>query len=102
MKVNEPKPTTATAGEPAVGAAERNNASNVSSIVTDRVTTEEADHLKESVSSTRRMAAGERALRLQALAQEVRSGTYRPNVSQLAAEILAQVELDMRLAERLG
>src|SRR5688572_8805066 len=102
MKVNELQPATAIAGESAVGAVERSNAASVSSIVPDRVTTDEADHLKESVSNTRRMAAGERALRLQALAQEVRSGTYRPNVSELAAEILAQIELDMQLAERLG
>lgn len=102
MKVNEPQQTTATAGEAAVGATERSNAAGTSTIAPDRVTTDEANHLKDSVTTTKHMAAGERALRLQALAQEVRSGNYRPNVSQLAAEILAQAELDMRLAERLG
>jgi hypothetical protein len=67
----------------------------------DRVTTEEASRLASSISNSINLAAGERALRLQSLTQEVRSGAYRPNVSQLADEILAQADLDARLARRL-
>lgn len=104
MKVNEPKqPTlvqpgpaaTATARPPTALAVQAPNSA-------DRVTTDEADRLNQAVSDGRRMAAAERALRLQSLAQQVRSGTYRPNVSQLAAEILEQADLDARLARHLG
>lgn len=99
MKVNDTKQTAAvsaaTESPPPVPAAAS------SAPTADRVTTDEADHLKESVTSSRRMAAGERALRLQSLAQQVRSGAYRPNVSRLAAEILDQAELDARLARTL-
>jgi anti-sigma28 factor (negative regulator of flagellin synthesis) len=48
------------------------------------------------------MAAGERASRLEALTQEVRSGNYAPDASRLAEEILARADLDARLAKTLG
>ena len=67
----------------------------------ERVSTDEAAHLNNVVASATKMAASERALRLQALTQQVRSGTYHPNVSQLADQILAQAELDARLAQNL-
>ena len=63
--------------------------------------TDEASHLRNTVVSATKMAASERALRLQSLTQQVRSGNYRPNVSQLADQILAQAELDARLATSL-
>ena len=44
------------------------------------------------------LAATERAVRLHSLAQEVRAGAHHPNPSQLAERILAEAELEARLA----
>ncbi|MES1207362.1 MAG: flagellar biosynthesis anti-sigma factor FlgM [Pseudomonadota bacterium] len=68
----------------------------------DKVTTEEAKHLDVAVSDGIAMATTERAVRLHALAQAVRSGAYRPSASQLADKILDQAELEARLARALG
>jgi anti-sigma28 factor (negative regulator of flagellin synthesis) len=54
--------------------------------------------VKTSVEAGVAMAAGERSERLHVLTQAVRSGTYRPNASQLAEQILAEAELDAKLA----
>ncbi len=67
-----------------------------------RVTTDDAISFKASVANGMTMAAGERSLRIQTLTQAVRSGGYRPSVSQLADQILAQAELDARLAAALA
>ena len=55
--------------------------------------------VRASVETGVTMAAGERSERLHVLAQAVRSGTYRPSASQLAAQILAEAELDAKLAK---
>lgn len=65
----------------------------------DRVSMDQLGHLKTSVEAGVTMAAGERSERLHALVQAVRSGTYRPSASQLAAQILAEAELDAKLAK---
>ena len=65
----------------------------------DRVSLDQLGQLKTSVGAGVNMAVSERSERLQFLAQAVRSGTYRPNASQLAAQILAEAELDAKLAK---
>jgi len=67
----------------------------------DRVTTQDTSDLKSAVDGGISMAAAERGSRLQALAQKVRAGSYRPSVSALADQILAEAELDTHLAKSL-
>jgi hypothetical protein len=66
---------------------------------TERVTHGELQHLQPSITASVNIAASERSARLHTLTQVVRSGTYRPNASQLADQILAEAELDTRLAK---
>jgi hypothetical protein len=63
----------------------------------EHVSMEGAAALQTSVGTGISLAATERALRLHSLAQEVRSGAYHPNPSQLAERILADAELEARL-----
>jgi anti-sigma28 factor (negative regulator of flagellin synthesis) len=65
----------------------------------DRVSMNQVGQVKTSVETGVAMAAAERSERLHVLVQAVRSGTYRPNASQLAAQILAEAELDAKLAK---
>jgi hypothetical protein len=68
----------------------------------DRVTTQQTSDLRSSVAAGVALAATERALHLQSLAQAVRSGVYRPNASHLADQILARADLDARVAAALA
>lgn len=65
----------------------------------DRVSLDQVGQVKTLVATGVTMAAAERSERLRHLAQAVRAGTYRPNASQLAEQILAEAELDARLAK---
>ena len=67
----------------------------------DRVTLDQVGQIKTLVATGVTMAATERSERIHHLAQAVRSGTYRPNASQLAEQILAEAELDARIAKAL-
>lgn len=62
------------------------------------VTMEGSSALQAAVAGGIGLAATERAVRLHSLAQEVRAGAYHPNPSQLAERILAEAELEARLA----
>ena len=64
----------------------------------DRVETHETDHVKSSVAKAVSMIASSRSARLQSLAQAVRSGAYQPMPADVADQILAQAELEARLA----
>jgi hypothetical protein len=67
-------------------------------VAQETVSLEDTTALAASVATGINLAATERAVRLNSLAQEVRSGAYRPNPSQLAERILAEAELEARLA----
>ena len=67
----------------------------------DRVTLDQVGQIRTLVATGVTMAASERSERLHHLAQAVRSGTYRPNASQLAEQILAEAELDAKIAKTL-
>ncbi len=95
MKVSETK---ATPPGQSPGVAPESDVAVRDIAAPDRVTTAEASQLKDSTSNGINMAAAERALRIESLTQQVRSGTYHPSVSRLAEEILAQADLDARLA----
>jgi len=99
VKVNETKTTVSTnLPEPAAEPARDVPAASAP----DRVSTDDASRLQSSVRASMRIAVGERASRLEALTQEVRSGNYAPDASRLAEEILARADLDARLAKTLG
>jgi anti-sigma28 factor (negative regulator of flagellin synthesis) len=68
----------------------------------DRATLAEMDHLRASVSTSVGVAASERPERIHNLTQQVRSGVYRPNSSQLADQILSEAEFDARLVNTLS
>jgi anti-sigma28 factor (negative regulator of flagellin synthesis) len=68
----------------------------------DRISISQASEIRTSVEEGVTMAAAERSQRLHHLTQAVQSGTYRPNASQLAAQILAEAELDARLARTMA
>ncbi|HEY4184098.1 MAG TPA: flagellar biosynthesis anti-sigma factor FlgM [Polyangia bacterium] len=102
MKTNEVNGTSAPivqGGQP----ADRKSAEVVGqAAVGDRATLEQSDQLRASMSNNVNVAASERAVRIHSLTQQVRAGTYRPNSSQLAEQILAEAQFDARLAATLG
>jgi hypothetical protein len=53
--------------------------------------------LQVSVAAGENRAAANRVARLHQLAEEVRSGAYRPSSFELASQIVAQAELNTRL-----
>ena len=67
----------------------------------DRVTTGAADDLRASVETGISLATAERATRLHELIQQVRTGAYRPSASALGDQILAEADLDSRLARAI-
>jgi len=68
----------------------------------DRVSLEQVAQVRTSVATGVTMAASERSERIAHLAQAVRAGTYRPNASQLAAQMLADAEMEAQLARALS
>jgi hypothetical protein len=67
----------------------------------DLITTNDVDRLRAAVQSGVPMAAVEHATRLTELVERVRSGAYRPSAAALADQILAEAELDARLAQSI-
>ena len=108
MKVSEPTSAPSPAAVPAVPvqAPTRSDVVNEpilgAAVSAEQVSMEDTTALQASVSGGINLAATERAVRLNSLAQEVRAGAYRPNASQLAERILADAELEARLASMVG
>ena len=71
-------------------------------VPTDRATLAQSDYLRSSIADNVSVAASERAIRIHDLTQQVRAGTYRPNSSQLADQILAEAQFDAQLAATLS
>jgi anti-sigma28 factor (negative regulator of flagellin synthesis) len=63
----------------------------------DKVSVDATRGAQASVSSARRSAGADRAGRLQQLEVSVRSGTYAPDPSRVAEQILSDAEVDARL-----
>jgi anti-sigma28 factor (negative regulator of flagellin synthesis) len=70
-------------------------------IPVDRVSLNQGGPTKATIEGGVKMAATERSERLHHLAQAVRSGSYRPNASQLAEQLVAEAKFDARLAKAL-
>jgi anti-sigma28 factor (negative regulator of flagellin synthesis) len=101
MKTNEVNSAVVLA--PAAPAPERKSQEAAPPTVpTDRATLAQSDYLRSSIATSVNVAASERAIRIHDLTQQVRGGTYRPNSSQLADQILAEAALDAQLAASLG
>lgn len=98
MKVKEPG-TVAAAAE--LTRPTESPAGNPEPPRNDRVSLDATSEVSAMVAPAVHLAAGERAARIQALAQAVRSGTYRPNANALAEQILAAAEIEARLARML-
>ena len=68
----------------------------------DRVSVSQSVQVSSLVEGGVNLAATERSQRLRHLTQAVRAGTYRPNSSQLADQLLDEAKFDERLAKVLG
>jgi len=64
----------------------------------DRVSVEATKEVEAKVAVAQKAAGGKRAARLERLEAEVRSGGYRPDPGRVAEQILADAEVDARMA----
>ena len=92
MKVNETKP--ANAVERVVPGQ---TTTSDAAAPKDRVSVEAVREVETAVAVARRSAGGARAARLERLETAVRSGTFRPDPSRVAEQILADAEIDAKL-----
>jgi anti-sigma28 factor (negative regulator of flagellin synthesis) len=101
MKVNNigVSPTATAPTQPAVPSADKEVAP---ALPVDRVSVSKSVEVTGLVENGVNLAATERSQRLRHLTQAVRSGTYRPNSSQLADQLLDEAKFDERLAKVLG
>jgi anti-sigma28 factor (negative regulator of flagellin synthesis) len=63
----------------------------------DRVTVSQSREVKASASAAQASAASGRSARLKDLEQQVRAGSYHPDPTRVAEEILQEAELEARL-----
>ena len=90
MKVNEAKPVADVAR---IASPEQQAAA----VPKDRVTVSESRDAQAAVSAAQRSATNGRTVRLKDLEQQVRSGSYHPDPTRVAEEILQEAELEARL-----
>ncbi len=67
----------------------------------DRVSVQETKEAEAAIATARGAAGGRRAARLDRLEAEVRSGSFRPDAGRVAAQILADAEVDARITALL-
>jgi negative regulator of flagellin synthesis FlgM len=68
----------------------------------DKVSVESKKASEVAVASARRSAGSERSARLERLEASVRSGSYSPDPSRVAEQILSDAEVDARLQAMLS
>jgi len=68
----------------------------------DKVDVRASREAQASVASARSAASSKRMGRLKEIEQQVRSGGFKPNPSQVADEILQAAEVDAKLREMIG
>ena len=68
----------------------------------DKVSVESKKAAEVAVATARRSAGGDRAARLERLEASVRSGSYSPDPSRVAEQILSDAEVDARLQAMLS
>lgn len=67
----------------------------------DRVSVQASKEMEAAVEAAHRAAGGRRVARLERIEAEVRSGNFRPDPSRVAEQILADAEVDARIAAML-
>ena len=67
----------------------------------DRVSVHATKEAEASIATAHRAAGGRRVARLERLEAEVRAGSFRPDPGRVAAQILADAEVDARIAAML-
>jgi len=68
----------------------------------DRVSVDSSSDVRRTVDAVQRAAGSQRAARLAHIEQLVRSGSYKPDPAQVAAQILEDAEVDAHLSAMLG
>jgi negative regulator of flagellin synthesis FlgM len=68
----------------------------------DRVTVDGARPAEVAVGAARRSAGAERSARLERLEAQVRSGSYAPDPSRVAEQLLSDAEVDARMQAMLA
>jgi anti-sigma28 factor (negative regulator of flagellin synthesis) len=99
MKVNQTK--TVTAMTPGAPVPEPRSVTKDAAGPADKVTTDQAREVLRQIETARMSAGGARSARLRDIESAVRAGTYRPNPSRVAEEILSAAETDARLRAML-
>lgn len=96
MKVNESKSLEALSSiKPAEGAGTTAVSSGEPK---DRVSVDGSREVRRTVEAVQKAAGSQRSARLSQIEQMVRSGSYKPDPAQVAAQILADAEVDAHLA----
>ena len=100
MKVNEAKSLDALSSvKPAEGAG---TAAVSSGAPKDRVSVDSSREVRRTVEAVQKSAGTQRSARLAQIEQMVRSGSYKPDPAQVAAQILADAEVDAHLSALLS
>lgn len=68
----------------------------------DRVTVDGSRPADVAVAAARRSSSAERSARLERLESQVRSGSYAPDPSRVAEQILSDAEVDARMQAMLS
>jgi anti-sigma28 factor (negative regulator of flagellin synthesis) len=87
-----------------IGAVDRvaGNESAAAPPPTDKVDVRASREAQASVAAAQSAAGSARIGRLKQIEQQVRSGGFKPNPSQVADEILQAAEVDAKLREMIG
>lgn len=95
MKVTNDKPLSQVERTPAADAVQQQQ--QRVGTRPDRVSVEQTRTAAEVAQNAKKAVNEDRDVRLRRLEAAVKGGSYRPNPSKVAEEILAQAELDARL-----
>ena len=67
----------------------------------DRVSTARTEEVNKAIEVAREVAGSARSAHLQEIENQIRSGGFKPNPSQIAERILESAEIDARLQSAL-
>ncbi len=67
----------------------------------DRVSTTQTEEVNRAIEVARQVAGSSRSAHLQQIENQIRSGAFKPNPSQIAERILESAEIDARLQSAL-
>lgn len=96
MKVSDKNPLA-----PVAPAQRPQQASGSPAAPTDKVSSAESERIEKAVTVARQMAGGARAEKLLQLETAIRNGTFKPDPSRIAQQILDEAMLDARVQAML-